>query len=90
MSSGWEGGSTRAWRRVRADVLAAARYRCQVRTSVCTGDAPLEGGHVHHTLGKAITELDPRYLLAACRACNLHVGDPAKNPDPPPVRKTRW
>lgn len=90
MSNGWQGGSTRAWRALRADVLARARYRCQVRTDVCTGAAPLEGGHVHHTRGKALTGDDPRYLQASCAACNLHLGDPSKVADPQPVKRTRW
>ncbi|WKU03856.1 hypothetical protein [Micromonospora sp. HUAS LYJ1] len=44
----------------------------------------------HHTLGKAVTGDDPRHLVAACAACNLHIGDPARHVDPPDRPVTRW
>lgn len=87
MSRSWVKGSTRAWRRLRRLVLERDGYICQLKIEgVCTGLAT----HVHHTLGRAITGDDPAYLVAACEACNLHVGDPAKVPDPPPRPRTRW
>lgn len=51
---------------------------------VCTGKA----AEVHHTRGKAAGD-DPRYLVACCRACNLHVGQPAAN-SPEPAPRSRW
>lgn len=81
MTGGWAGGSTRAWRRVRAAVLLAnqvetgGRCRVGVRT-VCTGIAQT----AHHTLGRARTGDDPAHLVASCTACNLHIGDPQTHP----------
>lgn len=46
--------------------------------------------HVHHTLGKARTGDDPRWLVASCEACNLHIGDPTSTRDPQPRPLTRW
>lgn len=45
---------------------------------------------MHHTHGKAVTGDDPRYLVAACEACNLHIGDPTQHDDPPNKAVTRW
>lgn len=87
MGRGWGRGSTRAWRRVRALVLARDGYRCRLAiTGVCTGRATC----VHHTRGKRITGDDPTYLVAACKGCNLKVGDPTKQPDPAPRPRTQW
>jgi hypothetical protein len=36
----------------------------------------------HHVLGRAVTGDDPSYLVAACAACNLHVGEPKTSPAP--------
>jgi 5-methylcytosine-specific restriction endonuclease McrA len=86
MSKSWASGSTRAWRKVRARVLARDGYRCRLQLpGVCTGRA----SHVHHLHGKARGD-DPAYLVAACAACNLKVGDPTKAPDPPCRPVTRW
>jgi hypothetical protein len=45
---------------------------------------------VHHTLGRTVTGDDPRHLVAACKACNLHIGDPTQHTDPPNQAVTRW
>jgi hypothetical protein len=45
---------------------------------VCTGQATC----AHHVLGRAVTGDDPSYLVAACAACNLHVGEPKTSPAP--------
>ena len=84
MSKGWEGGSTRAWRRTRLAVLKRDRYRCQLKLQGCTTMAH----HVHHTKGKAMGD-DPAHLVAACAACNLKVGDPTKT-DPAPIPWSGW
>lgn len=84
MSRSWQGGSTRAWRRTRAAVLARDGYACRLRLDGCEGTAT----HVHHTHGRSTTGDDPRYLMAACAPCNLRVGEPA--PDPPARPVTRW
>jgi hypothetical protein len=86
MSKGWAKGSTRAWRRIRALVLARDGYRCRLRLDVCTHRATC----AHHTLGKARTGDDPRYLVAACAPCNLKIGDPSKGADPPNKGVTKW
>jgi len=49
VSKAWAKGSTRAWRRIRATVLARENYRCQLRLPGCT----VMGDTAHHTIGKA-------------------------------------
>lgn len=103
MSRSWKSGSTRAWRRTRALVLARDGYRCRAHTDgwcdqvpgahYCTEIAALTGpdaGHAHHTRGRSVTGDDPRYLVAACAACNLHIGDPTQHDDPPNKAVTPW
>lgn len=85
MSKTWAKGSTRAWRRLRATVLARDNYRCRLQLDGCTTQAT----HVHHTLGRAVSGDDPRYLEAACESCNLKVGDPTKH-EPTPTYISRW
>jgi 5-methylcytosine-specific restriction endonuclease McrA len=84
MSKQWAKGSTAAWRRVRAQVLARDGRRCRIQiVGVCTTVAD----QVHHTIGRAVTRDNPAHLIAACRACNLRVGDPTgHDPDPTPRR----
>jgi hypothetical protein len=104
MSTAWGSGSTRRWRAVRAFVLGRDGYRCRAHLDgwcaranratphQCTHRAELYGphsGHAHHTRGKAFGD-DPRWIVAACKACNLHIGDPAKGADPRPEPRTRW
>lgn len=89
MSKGWRGGSTRAYRKVRAAILlnnqATNAGQCTVQVpDVCTGRADC----VHHTKGRAVTGDDPRYMVAACTACNLHIGQPIIDPRPSP--RTEW
>lgn len=66
MSKSWEAGSTRAWRRTRARVLARDGYTCQVRLPGCTTRAT----HAHHLDGKAHGD-NPARIVAACEHCNL-------------------
>lgn len=86
MSKAWAGGSTRAWRKLRLEVLLRDGYQCKLRVpGVCTGRAD----SVHHTLGKGVSD-DPAHLVAACTACNVHIGQPSKATDPKPRPLTRW
>jgi hypothetical protein len=93
MSYAWRNGSSRRYRRIRAYVLARdARTlrgrggRCMVRLpGVCTGWAQV----AHHTLGRKVTGDDPRYMVAACEACNLTIGEPTKR-QPQPKQVTKW
>ena len=90
MSKAWAKGSTPAWRRLRARILrdnqTENQGRCQVAIDgVCTGQADT----VHHTQGRAITGDDPRYLVAACTACNLKIGEPKRN-SPAHKRVSKW
>jgi hypothetical protein len=89
VSRAWAKGSSRAWRKLRAAVLAENQRtnqgRCQLRLRGCTGQAT----QVHHTHGRALTGDDPRHLLACCKPCNLKVGDPSAT-RPLPRRVTRW
>lgn len=103
MSRSWARGSTRAWRALRAAILARDGYRCRAHADgwcdrapgehTCTDRADLTGphaGHVHHTHGRARTGDDPRYMVSSCRPCNLHIGSPEKHADPRPRPVTRW
>lgn len=87
MSRAWSGGSTRKWRRTRAQILLRDQYQCQIRRpGTCTQDADC----VHHIVGRAVSGDDPAYLVAACTPCNLAVGEPTQNHDPQPRRMTQW
>lgn len=107
MSAAWEGGSTRAWRRLRAEVLEQNRVenggKCRAG---CTGVCTVVATSAHHTLGRNVTGDDPRFIVAICAACNLHIGDPQAHPsdcsicrhitwgpnrvDPKPIQVTKW
>lgn len=86
MSRAWKRGSTRAWRRTRAAVLARDGHTCRLQLAGCTGRAV----HVHHVHGRAVTGDDPAYLVAACASCNLSVGEPSRHADPAPTPRTEW
>jgi 5-methylcytosine-specific restriction endonuclease McrA len=84
MGKGWEGGSTRAWRRVRHHVLERDGHRCQLKLNGCS----IVATTAHHTKGKAMGD-DPAHLVAACASCNLKVGDPTRH-DPDPIPWEGW
>jgi len=84
MSKAWAGGSTRAWRRIRARRLAMDGRRCQLRIPGCTTIAT----EVHHTLGKSNGD-DITHLVSACVNCNRKAGDPTGR-DPKPRPRTQW
>jgi hypothetical protein len=95
----WQGGSTRQWRIIRAAILQRDRtLGCRAhRDGWCTrANRPGPhtctdvGEHAHHTLGRARTGDDPRFIVAACAACNLFIGDPAAATDPPAVPVSQW
>lgn len=93
MSEAWKNGSTREWRRIRQlvldDNLLHNGGRCVPQIpEICTGHAET----AHHTKGRKVTGDDPRFLVAACTACNLHIGDPTKLAavDPEPRPATKW
>lgn len=100
MSNAWAGGSTRRWRQVRADILARDGHTCRL---ACPGTWPVMGGmayctstatQVHHVHGKGrcrgCAADDPAHLVAACKACNLHVGDPGRTAPPQVKAVTQW
>jgi hypothetical protein len=75
-------------------VLLRDGYLCQLKISgVCTVHAPLAGGHAHHVHGPAncagCATDRADHLVAACPACNLHVGEPT-TADPPNRGVTKW
>lgn len=43
----------------------------------------------HHVRGKRATGMDPKWIVTACRECNLGMGDPMRN-DPAPMQVTKW
>lgn len=81
MSNAWKGGSTRRWRAIRDGVLEENRVRnggqCQAQ---CIGLCARDATHVHHTMGRQVTGDDPRFLVAVCGPCNVHIGDPQRHP----------
>lgn len=90
MSKAWAKGSTPAWRRIRKRILdenlRTNQGRCTLQIEgVCTGQA----NTAHHVLGRAVTGDDPSYLVAACMACNLKIGEP-KRSSPPHRRVSTW
>lgn len=86
MSQSWAKGSTRAWRKVRARVLARDNYECKLNLDGCT----LIATEAHHTMGRRITGDDSVFIVGSCKNCNLKVGDPTRHPDPQPVQRTLW
>jgi hypothetical protein len=95
----WAGGSTRAWRIMRAailqrDALAGCRAHRDgwcARAGRATPHRCTDAvEHAHHTHGRRVTGDDPRYIVSSCEACNLHIGDPSRAADPPVVPVTRW
>ena len=91
MSRGWAGGSTRAQRRQRSDVLFRDGGLCQLRID---DDCEIYADQVHHKhgvtiSGKVVANLDD--LEAACGTCNRKVGDPTTKDDPQPnPPRTNW
>lgn len=86
-SQHWTGGSTRAHRRAREAVLARAGGVCQlVIQGVCTRVAT----EAHHTLGRGRTGDDPQWMVASCKPCNLHVGDPTRFDPEPDIADAWW
>ncbi|HEY0638701.1 MAG TPA: hypothetical protein VGD67_13710 [Pseudonocardiaceae bacterium] len=86
MSRAWASGSTRAWRRTRAQVLTRDGHRCQIRhPDICRTRANC----VHHLDGRAVSGDNPDRLVAACTPCNAREGDPTCH-DPAPTTRTPW
>ena len=63
------GGSSSAWRKVRALILARDGYLCQIKGPKCTVGADTVDHVVSIAEGGAL--LDPTNLRAACQACNF-------------------
>lgn len=90
MSRSWEGGSTTAWRQIRAVVLARDRHLCRIGTpGVCTERATCVDHIVLKELGGGDEETN---LRAACEPCNLHRNRERSRPahEPAPRRISRW
>jgi hypothetical protein len=94
VSKGWAGGSTTAWRRVRAFVLNRDLHRCRAHADRLCDRKPGEhtctgvGDQAHHVHGKKYGD-DPAFIVAACKPCNLHIGEPDAS-DPPGRSMTKW
>jgi 5-methylcytosine-specific restriction endonuclease McrA len=59
VSRSWAGGSTTAWRKVRALVLARDGGQCMIQLSGCTGRAT----HCDHIVAKSQEQLQANYDL---------------------------
>lgn len=93
VSLSWAGGSSRRWRVIRLRVLNRDLWICRLCKRPIQPGLPREhpmSATVHHTLGRAISGDDERYLVAAHRKCNLDVGEPQAHADPEPRSVTRW
>lgn len=93
MSTGWKGGSTTRWRKLRAYVLGRDGYLCRVRLDAgCTGNAPLVGGHVDHIvpLGMGGDKWDVNNCRASCAHCNLAREKATVVEEPAPRRISKW
>ena len=81
------------WRRkLRPAILARDNYVCHLCGKPI--DPRFKSPHplsasVDHVRG-AGTGLDPRFLRAAHRGCNMQQGDPTRTGDPKPKAVTRW
>lgn len=84
MGRDWTTGSTRAWRRLRAQILTRDQHRCRLQLDGCRVIADC----VHHLDGKLRGD-DPDRLVASCTPCNLKVGEPTHH-DPQPTPRTDW
>lgn len=90
MSKAWAGGSSRAQRQQRADVILRAGGLCELQLEGCDVYATTS----HHVNGIKVSGkvvANPALeLKAACAHCNQEVGDPTRNdPDPHPPA-TQW
>jgi len=82
---------------VRSAVLERDGYQCRAHTDGwCTKanrktdhTCTVQADQAHHIRGKAFGD-DPAWIVAACKACNLHIGDPDQQTDPQPKPRTRW
>ena len=82
MSKSWEGGTTYAWKVLRKQILEANAMHNRGRCTLgIPGTCSQIATQVHHTVGKAVTGDDPRYLAAVCKPCNQAVGDPQRHKD---------
>lgn len=88
MSKGWETGSTRAWRKLRAARLDLDQHTCQLAyPGRCLGRATT----VHHLDGVKRGKIQPiDRLRSACAPCNQHAGDPTQTDPPPTPTRTQW
>ncbi|MCG7610355.1 HNH endonuclease [Mycobacterium sp. CnD-18-1] len=65
MSKAWGNGSTRQWRKTRADALHRDGHQCRLRYAGCTGHAT----EVHHLDGKVNGDNLDR-CVSACHRCH--------------------
>lgn len=90
-SKAWKNGSTRKWKNLRRRILDRDGWICQACGQLI--DPQLkpphqDSGAVHHTMGRAITGDNPRYLVATHMHCNRAIGEPKQDPQPRPA--TKW
>lgn len=87
MSKGWAGGSTRAWRTLRAAVLKRDGGMCTIKLDGCQTYA----NQVHHLDGVGAGKVTtPDRLAAACWSCNSKLGEPTRTDPEPNQPRTNW
>lgn len=87
MSKGWEGGSTRAWRKFRSRILFRDGGLCQLKLEGCS----VYADQVHHLDGVRAGLICPDdRAQAACANCNQKAGDPTKADPKPNPSTTNW
>lgn len=75
MSTGWAGGSTRAWRRLRAFVLERDGWRCQVVVNEAKcGEFARTVGHLDPLSRGGVKLASPDRLQAQCEPHNYSDG----------------
>lgn len=94
MSAAWSGGSTRAWRRLRAFVLDRDGWACRVEVDGVPCGAYADTADHVVPLSEGGAQLDPGNVRAACRFHNYSrgAGRPARSRSerPRPVRTWSW
>ncbi len=88
MSKAWARGSDSRWRAFRLTILERDRWLCTLLEEGCATVAD----QVHHIvpLARGGAKYDPANATAACKSCNLALGDRPPAPQPEPRPTSSW